>query len=222
MDGISPFEPCQPSDARCSGFWLHTVHLIKGGNQKVPEARVVLWLLEPKSAYPAHTPELDEDEDDKSLVLSDLTADSEDEDDQPLVQPSSRKEPAKENRKSAAERRIPAQLRRRKGPPVWRDRSATLEQHVSGNSRERSEEVSILGRNPDGEALRKIINKLSDERNLRILHLKHYHISTAQFKKRTTHLDIPGKVYDLYQHVVKTCPFCNSTKPRPDRSRESG
>ena len=42
------------------------------------------------------------------------------------------------------------------------------------------------------------------------------HMPSAQFKKRTTHLDIPGKVYDLYQHVVKTCPFCNSTKPRPD------
>ena len=35
-------------------------------------------------------------------------------------------------------------------------------------------------------------------------------------------MDIPGKVSDLYQHVVKTCPFCNSTKPRPDRSRVSG
>ena len=45
---------------------------------------------------------------------------------------------------------------------------------------------------------------------------------TAQFKKRTTHLDIPGKVYDLYRHVVKTCTFCNSTRPRPDRSRVSG
>ena len=93
---------------------------------------------------------------------------------------------------------------------------------MSGNSRERSEEVSMLGRNPDGEALRNITKKLSDERNLRDLHLKHYHMSTAQFKKRTTHLDIPGKVYGLHQHVVKTCPFCNSTKPRPDRSRVSG
>ena len=40
-------------------------------------------------------------------------------------------------------------------------------------------------------------------------------MSTAQFKKR-------ARVYDLYQRVVKTCPFCNSTKPRPDRSRVSG
>ena len=93
---------------------------------------------------------------------------------------------------------------------------------MSGNSRERSEAVANLGRSPDGEALQNIINKLLDVRNLKHLHLKHYHISTAQFKKRTTHLDIPGKVYAFYQHVVKTCPFCNSTKPRPDRSRMSG
>ena len=98
---------------------------------------------------------------------------------------------------SAAERGIPTPLRSRTGPPVWRDPSATLEQDVSGNSRERSEEVSILSRVPDGEALRNIINKLSDERNLRDLHLKHYHMSTAQFKKRTTHLHSPGKFYHL-------------------------
>ena len=93
---------------------------------------------------------------------------------------------------------------------------------MSGNLRERSEEGSKLGRNPDSEALRNIINKLSDDGNLRDFHLKHPRMSTAQCKKRTTHLDIPGKVHGLYQHVVKTCPFCNSTKPRPDRSRVSG
>ena len=114
------------------------------------------------------------------------------------------------------------QIRRRKGPPVWRDASTTLEQVVSGNSRERSQEVSIFGRNSDGGALRSITNNLFDERNLRDFHVKHYHMSAAQFKKRTTHLDIPGRVYDLYQHVVKTCSVCNSTKARPDRSRVIG
>ena len=47
-------------------------------------------------------------------------------------------------------------------------------------------------------------------------------MSTEQFKKRTTQLDIPGSLYDLYQHVVKTCPFSTSTKPRPESSRLSG
>ena len=53
---------------------------------------------------------------------------SEDEDDDPLVQLASREEPVR--RESAAERRVLAQLRRRKGPPVWRDPSATLEQEL--------------------------------------------------------------------------------------------
>ena len=85
-----------------------------------------------------------------------------------------------------------------------------------------SDQKSLDHKQKSSEALRNIINKLSDELNLRDPHLKHYHISTAPFKKRTTYLDIPGRVYDLYQHVVKTCPFCNSTEPRPDRSRVSG
>ena len=93
-----------------------------------------------------------------------------------------------------------------------------MEQDVSGTSRARSEHVSSLVKKSGGDALQKIINKLSDVRNLKDLHLKHYHMSAAQFKKRASHLDNPGKVYDLYQHVVKTCPFCNSTKPCPDRS----
>ena len=185
-----------------------------------PTKHVTFVLMTQKSAYPALSQELDDDEDDKPLVRSDRTTVSEDEDDKPWVQQASKSETVK--RESASVRRVPTLLRRRKGPPVWRDPSATLEQDVSGTSRERSEEVSILGKNSDGEALQNIVNKLSDVRNLKDLHLKHYHMSSAQFKKRTTHLDIPGKVYDFYQHVVKTCPFCNSTKPRPDRSRVDG
>ena len=92
---------------------------------------------------------------------------------------------------------------------------------MSRGLRERTEETSILGKKADGEALGNIINKLSDERNLKDFHLKHYHLSTAQFKKRTTHLDILGRIFDFSQHVEKTCPFCNSTQPRAERSRES-
>ena len=50
------------------------------------QRHVTLPLTEQKSAYPAHTREVDEDEDDKPLVRSDRTADSEDENDKPLVQ----------------------------------------------------------------------------------------------------------------------------------------
>ena len=48
---------------------------------------------------------------------------------------------------------------------------------MSGDSRERAEDASILGKKAEGEALRNIINKLSDERNLRDLHLKHYQLT---------------------------------------------
>ena len=92
-------------------------------------------------------------------------------------------------------RGVPTPLRISKGRPAWQDPSAKLEQEVSGNSRERSEDISGLGKNWDREALQKIINKLLDVRNLKDLHLEHYHMSAAQFKKRTTHLDIPGKVH---------------------------
>ena len=103
------------------------------------------------------------------------------------------------------------------GPPVWQDPTA-----FPRDSRERAEKTSILGKKAEGEALRNIVNKLPDERNLKDLHLKLYLMSTAQFTKRTAHMDTPGRIYDLYQNVVKTYPFCNSTKPRPERSRVSG
>ena len=108
-----------------------------------------------------------------------------------------------------------------KGPPGWQDPAATLEHEVPKVSRERAEDTSFLGRTAEGEALRNIISKLSEERNLRDLHLKHYHTSTAQFKERTTHLDIPGKIYDLYQHVVKTGTFLQFRKTETGKiSRE--
>ena len=114
------------------------------------------------------------------------------------------------------------QCEKGKDLPVWQDPAATLEHEVPKDSRERAEKTSILGGNAESEALRNIRSKLSEERNLRNLHLQHDHMSTAQFKKRTTRLDIPGRIYDLYQQAVKRCPFCNSVKPRPERSRVSG
>ena len=165
-----------------------------------PKRHVTFALSEQKTAYPAHTRELYEDEDD-----------------QLLVQPTSRKEPVEEKRESAAARRVPAQVRIRKGPPAWQDPSSKLEKEVSENSSERSEEVSILGSKADREATNKL-----QKGSLRNLHLKHYHMSVAQFKRRTNHLDILGMIYDLHHHVVKIHPFCKSTKPRPDRSRVSG
>ena len=46
---------------------------------------MTLALTDQKSLCPVHSPESDEDEDDKPLVRSDRAADSDDEDDKPLV-----------------------------------------------------------------------------------------------------------------------------------------
>ena len=85
------------------------------GRSARPKKHVTFALSEQKLAYPAHTRELDEDENDKPLVRPDRTVVPEEEDDQPLVQPASREEPAEEKRESVAERRVPALVRKRKG-----------------------------------------------------------------------------------------------------------
>ena len=191
-----------------------------------PKRHVTFAMSEQKPAYPAHTKDMHGDEDDGPLAKPDHMVVSDDEDDQYLVQPASGKKPTEEKRYTAIDdgnlaplvlpRPSPAvPVRRRKGPPVCQDPIATLEQNVSRDHFDFEQKA-------EGEALRNIFNRLFDERNLRDLNLKHYHMSTAQFQTRTTHLDIPGKFDDLYQHVVETCPFCNSIKPRPERSRVSG
>ena len=80
-----------------------------------PTKHVTFALSQRKSAYPAQTRELDEEEEeDQPFVRSDGSADSEDEDDKPLVHPTSRKAPIKEKRESAPARRNPTQVRIRK------------------------------------------------------------------------------------------------------------
>ena len=98
-----------------------------------PRKHLTFALSQRKSAYLARVQKLDDDEDDK-----------------PSVQPTSVLK-----RESSAIRSDPTPLRRRKRPPVWRDSSATLEQDASGNTPERSEDISGLGKS-DGEALQKI------------------------------------------------------------------
>ena len=86
--------------------------------------------------YPARVQELDDDDDDRPLVGSDHTtvSEEEDEDDKPLVR-----------------------------PPFWRDPSATLEQDVSGTSRERTKDVSSLGKN-GSSAIRRVPTPLRSKK----------------------------------------------------------
>ena len=106
-----------------------------------PKRYATCAISERKAAHPAHAQDMYEDEDG---------------DDQPLVQSAPRKGPAEDRRYPAIDdgelaplvppRPPPAApVRRRKGPPVWQDPTATLEQEVSADSRERAEDTSILG-----------------------------------------------------------------------------
>ena len=81
-----------------------------------PKRHVTFAMAERKPAYPAHAPDMHEDED---------------KDDKPLVTLGSPKTTFKW---------------KRKGPPIWQDPTAFLEQKVSRDSRERAEDTSILGR----------------------------------------------------------------------------
>ena len=82
----------------------------------------------------------------------------EDEDDKPFVRPASRKEPLRKGVikplmtktlhlwffRELRDLLRPHSDKRKKGPLVWQDPTAILEQDVSRDSRERTEETSIL------------------------------------------------------------------------------
>ena len=42
------------------------------------------------------------------------------------------------------------------------------------------------------------------------------------FKKRTSQLQIPKDIYDLYERVVKECEVCSKLTDAPPRSKVSG
>ena len=146
-------------------------------------------MSERKPAYPAHTPDMheDEDEDEKNLLYV--------------------RQQERNRSRDLRDLLRPHRDRRKRDHQYGKIQLKKLEPEVSKDSREQAEDTSTLCKKAEGEALRNIMNKLSDERNLKGLDLEHYQMSISQFKKRTTHLDIPGRIYDLCQHVVKTCPF---------------
>ena len=71
-------------------------------------------------------------------------------------------------------------------------------------------------------ALQRIHQKLESPVELYKLHLKHYHMSLEQFKRRTSALRIPDHIYVKYDNVVKQCETCQKSKVAPSRSRISG
>eukprot|EP00435_Cladocopium_sp_Y103_P036710 s1063_g9.t1 len=71
-------------------------------------------------------------------------------------------------------------------------------------------------------ALQRIHEKLQSPAELLKLHLKHYHMSTEQFKRRTSALKLPKEIYDKYDAITKSCDTCSKSKIAPSRAKVSG
>ena len=71
-------------------------------------------------------------------------------------------------------------------------------------------------------AYQRMLEKLRSDVELYKLHVKHYHMSPAQFRRRTSRLGLPGEVYDRYDRIVKSCKVCSTSAPSPPRARIAG
>ena len=67
-----------------------------------------------------------------------------------------------------------------------------------------------------------MLEKLNNDVELYKLHVKHYHMSSAQFRRRTSMLGLPGEIYDKYDRIVKGCRVCSTSVPTPPRARIAG
>ena len=70
--------------------------------------------------------------------------------------------------------------------------------------------------------LARLHKRLNSKVELYKLHLKHYHMSLENFKRRTSALALPQEVYDKYKQIVSNCEVCSNSLPPPQRARVSG
>ena len=79
---------------------------------------------------------------------------------------------------------------------------------------------------PGSEALtpanRKMIKRLDDKVELYKLHVKHYHMSPTQFRRRTSMLNLPDRIYEKYEEVYNKCRVCSMSVAPPPRAKISG
>ena len=68
----------------------------------------------------------------------------------------------------------------------------------------------------------RMLEKLNNDVELHKLHVKHYHMSPAQFRRRTSMLGLPGEIYDKYDRIVKGCRVCSTSVPTLPRARIAG
>ena len=71
-------------------------------------------------------------------------------------------------------------------------------------------------------SFQRMLKSLENDVELYKLHVKHYHMSPAQFRRRTSMLGLPKSVYEKYDKVVKGCKVCGTSVPSPPRARISG
>ena len=152
----------------------------------------------------------------------------------------------KKHRLPAGQKVPPAQLHQRaaernkpevKGPEEQGAEPAAVRPPVPQESAEGAPEPPLPQEGEEGEVLPqrelnldglippplvKLHERLSKRTELLKLHLKHYHMSSAQFRRRTSELYLPEGIYRLCENVVKECETCQKTKPAPPRSRFSG
>jgi hypothetical protein len=69
---------------------------------------------------------------------------------------------------------------------------------------------------------RNLVARLKKPDEFLKLYLKHYHMSTRQFRLRTSELHLPEAIYKNFDDIVNKCETCQKHKPAPPRSRISG
>ena len=67
-----------------------------------------------------------------------------------------------------------------------------------------------------------MMKRLDDKFELYKLHVKHYHMSPTQFRRRTSMLNLPDRIYEKYEEVYNKCRVCSMSVAPPPRAKISG
>ena len=67
-----------------------------------------------------------------------------------------------------------------------------------------------------------MIKRWDDKVELYKLHVKHYHMSPTQFRRRTSMLNLPDRIYEKYGDVYNKCRICSMSVAPPPRAKISG
>ena len=96
----------------------------------------------------------------------------------------------------------------------------------SGNDSLERRRISVPLPGSEAQALtpayRKMIKRLDDKVELYKLHVKHYHMSPTQFRRRTSMLNLPDHIYKKHEEVYNECRVCSMSVAPPPRAKISG